>query len=188
MPKTKAKPVATKIDAVVGSDDVEIKRAAAEIAEKLKSPDAGEFGLETIDGAADNADQAAARIRSTIDALRTLPFLGGEKLVWLKNANFLGDDQKARSAAVQAALEELSETINAGLGPEVIFLISAIDVDKRRSFYKALAKRAELQVFEKLDSSRGGWEEEATRMVQARAKKRRLQFDDDALEDFVLLP
>src|SRR5436190_1606531 len=169
MPKTTAKPAAAKLYAVVGSDDVEVKQIAAELAEKLKSVDAGDFGLETIDGAADNADQAATRIRSTIEALRTLPFFGGEKLVWLKNANFLGDDQKARSAAVQAALEELTETINAGLGSEIIFLISAIDVDKRRSFYKSLAKRAELQIFEKLDSSRSGWEEEATEMVQARA-------------------
>jgi DNA polymerase-3 subunit delta len=108
-------------------------------------------------------------------------------LVWLKNANFLGDDQKARSASVQTALEELSETIAADLGSEIIFLISAVDVDKRRSFYKTLAKRAELQIFEKLDSSRGGWEEEATELVQARAKKRKLQFADDALELFVLL-
>src|SRR2546423_3568600 len=136
MQKTKAKPSAVKIYAVVGSDDVEIKRTAAELAEKLKPAAAGDFGLELIDGAADNADQAATRIRSTIEALQTLPFFGGEKVVWLKNANFLGDDQKARSAAVQAALEELAETINTGLGPEVIFLISAIDVDKRRSFYK----------------------------------------------------
>jgi DNA polymerase-3 subunit delta len=188
MPKTKAKPVATaKIYAVIGSDDVEIKRTAAELAEKLKPKDAGEFGTDTIDGAADNADQAAARIRSTIEALRTLPFFGGEKLVWLKNANFLGDDQKARSASVQAALEELAETIAADLGSEIIFLISAIDVDKRRSFYKTLAKRAELQIFDKLDSSRGGWEEEATELVQARSKKRKLQFADDALELFVLL-
>src|SRR6266446_6199517 len=137
MPKTKAKPAAAKIYAVVGSDDVEVKQTAA-----------------------DNADQAATRIRSTIDALRTLPFFGSEKLIWLKNANFLGDDQKARSAAVQAALEELTATMNAGLGPEITFLLSATEVDKRRSFYKGLAKRAELQVFEKLDSSRGGWEEE----------------------------
>ena len=188
MPKTKAKPVAAaaKIYAVVGSDDVEVKRTAAELAEKFKPKDAGEFGLETIDGAADNADQAAKSIRSTIDALRTLPFFGGEKLVWLKNANFLGDDQKARAASVQTALEELSETIAGGLGPEITFLISAIEVDKRRSFYKALSKRAELQVFDKLDSSRGGWEEEATELVQARAKKRKLQFADDALELFVL--
>src|ERR1700736_6700428 len=187
MPKTKAKPAAAKIYAVVGSDDVEVKHTAAALAEKLKSADAGDFGLETIDGAADNADQAAARIRSTIDALRTLPFFGGEKLVWLKNANFLGDDQKARSATVQSALEELTETMNTDLGSEVTFLISAIEVEKRRSFYKSLAKRAELQIFDKLDSSRSGWEEEATEMVQTRAKKRKLQFDDDALELFVLL-
>src|SRR6202022_2250299 len=63
----------------------------------------------------------------------------------------------------------------------------AIDVDKRRSFYKSLAKHAELQIFEKLDSSRGGWEEEATEMVQARAKKRKLKFDNEALQLFVLL-
>jgi DNA polymerase-3 subunit delta len=188
MPKAKTKTAApAKIYAVVGSDDVEVKHTAAALAEKLKPADAGEFGLETIDGAADNADQAAARIRSTIEALRTLPFFGGEKLVWLKNANFLGDDQKARSATVQAALEELSETIDADFGSEITFLLSAIDVDKRRSFYKSLAKRAELQAFDKLDSSRGGWEEEATEMVQTRAKKRKLQFDDDALELFVLL-
>src|SRR5947208_3663530 len=187
MPKTKAKTAAAKVYAVVGSDDVEVKHTAAELAEKLKPAEAGDFGLETIDGAADNADQAAARIRSTIEALRTLPFFGGEKVVWLKNANFLGDDQKARAAAVQAALEELAETINAGLGPEITFLLSAIEVDRRRSFYKSLAKRAELQVFEKLDSSRGGWEEEATEIVQARAKKRKLQFQDNALELFVLL-
>src|SRR5438067_10092119 len=187
MPKTKAKTAAAKVYAVVGSDDVEVKHTAAELAEKLKPAEAGDFGLETIDGAADNADQAAARIRSTIEALRTFPFFGCEKLVWLKNANFLGDDQKARSAAVQAALEELAETINAGLGPEISFLLSAIEVDKRRSFYKSLAKRAELQIFDKLDSSRGGWEEEAAEMVRPRSKKRKLEFDDDALELFVLL-
>src|SRR5205085_2272483 len=187
MPKTKAKPAVAKIYAVVGSDDVEIKHTAAELADKLKPAAAGDFGLEIIDGAADNADQAAGRIRSTIEALRTLPFFGGEKLVWLKNANFLGDDQKARSASVQTALEGLTETIDAGLGSEIVFLISAIDVDKRRSFYKSLSKRAELQIFDKLDSSRGGWEEEATEIVQSRAKKRKLQFGDDALELFVLL-
>ena len=188
MPKTKAKPTAAaKIYAVVGSDDVEIKHTAAELAEKLKPKDAGDFGLEIIDGAADNSDQAAAKIRSTVEALRTLPFFGGEKLVWLKNANFLADDQKGRSAAVQEALEELTETIDGGFGSEIIFLLSAIDVDKRRSFYKSLAKRAELQIFDKLDSSRGGWEEEATDMVQTRAKKRKLQFAGDALELFVLL-
>src|SRR5207247_4529397 len=50
-----------------------------------------------------------------------------------------------------------------------------------------LVKRAELQVFDRLDSGRAGWEEEATVIVQQRAKKPKLQFDADALDLFVLL-
>jgi DNA polymerase-3 subunit delta len=188
MAKTKAKSaVPPKICAVVGSDEAEVKRVAAELATDLTPSGAGDFGLEMIDGAADNAEQAAARIRSTIEALQTLPFFGSTKVVWLKNANFLGDDQKARSGAVQSALEELSELLDRGFGSEITFLISATEVDKRRGFYKALVKRAELQVFDRLDSGRTGWEEEATEIVRRRGKKRKLQFDDDALDLFVLL-
>jgi len=187
MPKAKTKAASAKIYAVLGSDEAEVKRVAAELASNLTPAGAGDFGLEVIDGAADNVDQAGARIRSAIEALQTLPFFGSTKVVWLKNVNFLGDDQKARSAAVQSALEELSELVDSGLGPGVTLLISATDLDKRRSFYKTLLKRAEVQVFDRLDSSRGGWEEEALEMVQQRAKKRKLQFADEALDLFVLL-
>jgi DNA polymerase-3 subunit delta len=189
MPKAKAKPapLQSKIHAVVGSDESEVKRVAAELAAKLTPPDAGDFGVEIIDGCADNAEQAASRIRSTIEALQTLPFFGGAKLVWLKSVNFLGDSRTGGSSDVQAALEELSDALESGLGPEVTFLISATEVDKRRSFYKSLGKRAELQVFDKLDAGRSGWEEEAIEMVSDRAKKRKLQFEDEALALFVLL-
>ena len=187
MPKTKTKAASAKLYAVVGSDEAEVKRVATELATNLTPAGAGDFGLEVIDGAADNAEQAAARIRSAIEALQTLPFFGSTKVVWLKNANFLSDDPKARSAAVQSALEQLSELLDRGFGSEVTFLISATEVDKRRGFYKMLVKRAELQVFDRLDSGRAGWEEEATEIVRLRAKKRKLQFDDDALDLFVLL-
>src|SRR5438309_3683308 len=185
--KTKAKTATANIHAVVGSDEAEVKHVAAELAVKLTPPGAGDFGLEIIDAAADNVDQAAARIRSTIEALQTLPFFGRAKLVWLKNVNFLGDDQKARSAAVQSALEELSELLDRSIDSEITFLISATEVDKRRAFYKTLTKRAEVQVFDRLDSGRAGWEEEATEIVQQRAKKRKLQFAAYALDLFVLL-
>ena len=187
MPKAKTKAETANIHAVIGSDEAEVKRVAAELAQKLAPEQAGDFGLEVIDGAADNAEQAAARIRSAIEALQTLPFFGGAKLVWLKNVNFLGDDPKARSAAVQAALEELSAQIDSGFGLEVTLLISATEVDKRRSFYKTLIKRADLQVFDRLDSGRAGWEEAASEIVRRHAKKRKLEFNDDALELFVLL-
>ncbi len=164
-PKAKTKTATAKIHAVVGSDEAEVKRVAADLATKLTPADAGDFGFEVIDGAADNAEQAAMRIRSTIEALQTLPFLGSTKLVWLKSVNFLGDAPIGRTASVQSALEELSDLINTDLGTDVIFLISATDVD----------------------SSRIGWEEEATEIVRNRAQKQKLQFDDDALDLFVLL-
>jgi DNA polymerase-3 subunit delta len=187
MPKTKTTTATASIYAVLGSDEAEVKRVAAELAEKLTPPGAGDFGLDVIDGAVENADQAVARIRSAIEALQTLPFFGSTKVVWLKNANFLGDDQKARSNAVQSTLEELSQLVESGFGSDVAFLVSATEVDKRRSFYKTLLKRAEVQVFDRLNSSRAGWEEEATEIVRRRAKKRKLQFDEDALDLFVLL-
>src|SRR3954451_16653950 len=187
MPKTKTKSETANVYAVVGSDEAEVKHVAAELAQKLVPDDAGDFGLEVIDGVADNADQAAGRIRSAIEALQTLPFFGSTKVVWLKNANFLGDDMKARSNAVQTALDVLSALIDSGVGDGVMLLISATEVDKRRSFYRMLVKRAELQVFDRLDSARAGWEEEATEIVLGRAKKRNLEFHDAALELFVLL-
>ena len=81
----------------------------------------------------------------------------------------------------------VAEVIASDLGPEVTFLISATDVDKRRSFYKALVKRAEVQIFDRLDSTRNGWEIEVTEITRNRAHKRKLQFEDDALDLFVLL-
>jgi DNA polymerase-3 subunit delta len=125
-------------------------------------------------------------VRSAIEALQTLPFFGG-KLVWLKNANCMGDSVIGRSASVQTALEELGDVLQGGLAPDVTFLISATEVDKRRSFYKSLGKRAELQVIDKLDASRSGWEEEANEIVRARARKRGLNFQEEALDLFVLL-
>src|SRR6266478_4455549 len=118
MPKAKTKAETANIHAVIGSDEAEVKRVAAELAQKLAPEQAGDFGLEVIDGAADNAEQAAARIRLAIEALQTLPFFGGAKLVWLKNVNFLADTIIGRSAAVQSALEELADVINGNLGAE----------------------------------------------------------------------
>ena len=140
-------PKSDAVRIVAGSDEAEVKRRAAELAAQMASPDAGEFGRDVIDGAADNAEQAATRIHETGQALLTLPFFGGEKLVWLKSANFLADTVLGRSNAVTEALEHLQATLAAGLPAGVKFLFSAVDPDKRRSFYKALLKAGEVEVW-----------------------------------------
>ena len=127
-------------------------------------------------------DYAAARIDETRQALLTLPFFGGSKLVWLKNASFLADTVLGRSAAVTEALERLQGTLAEGLPEGVKFLLSAIEVDKRRTFYKALGKLGEIEVFDKVDSSRGGWEEAAGSLIEGRARQRGLRMGAGAVE------
>jgi DNA polymerase-3 subunit delta len=172
---------------VAGSDEAEVKRRAAELAAEMAGPEAGEFGRDIIDGMADNADQAAGRIHETRQALLTLPFFGGDKLVWLKNANFLADTVLGRSAAVSDALEHFQETLAEGLPAGVKFLLSAIDPDKRRTFYKGLGKVCDIEVFDKVDSSRGGWEEAAGSMIGSRARGRGLRMGAEAVELLAML-
>jgi DNA polymerase III subunit delta len=188
--KTKTAAPAAKnaaVRVIAGSDEAEVKRRASDLAEEMVGPDAGEFGRDVIDGAADNADQAAGRIHETRQALLTLPFFGGEKMVWLKNANFLADTILGRSATVADALEHLQETLSEGLPGGVKFLLSAIEPDKRRTFYKALGKLSEIEVFDKVDSSRGGWEEAAGSMIESRARGRGLRMGTEAVELLALL-
>jgi DNA polymerase-3 subunit delta len=187
--KSKATPApkSAAIRIVAGTDEGEVKRRAAELAATMASPDAGEFGTDVIDGAADYADQAAGRIHETRQALLTLPFFGGEKLVWLKNINFLADTVLGRSAAVGEALEQLQATLTEGLPQGVKFLLSAIEPDKRRAFYKALGKFGEVEVFDKVDSSRGGWEAAAGTLIETRMHQRGLRLSAEAVELLAML-
>ncbi len=186
MAKPKSSEQPTNITAVLGSDEGAVKVAAREFAERLAPPDAGEFGVEIIDGAADNAATGAARVHETIAALQTLPFFGG-KLVWLKSANVLADSPIGRSAGVLEALESLLALLQTGLAPDVQFLLSATETDKRRTFYKGLAKLADTHVFDRLDSTKSGWEEEAAVLVEDRARTRGLELSGEASELFTLL-
>jgi len=185
MSATKAK-ASAQICSIVGSDESEVKRVARDVAARMAPADGGDFSSDVIDGLADNADQAATRIHQTIEALLTFPFFGGEKLVWLKNANFLADNPMGRATSVIEALEKLAETLSAGLPESTRFLFSAVDVDKRRSFYKGLGKLGKVEVYDRVDSSKSGWEEEAAALARERADHRGLQLSGDALELFAL--
>jgi DNA polymerase-3 subunit delta len=181
MPAAKTKSLSA-LQAVLGSDDAEVKQIARALAEQMTPPGGGDFGRDIVDGTAAGADDAAQRVHQTIEALLTLPFFGGEKLVWLKDANFLGDSTTGRAAAVVEALEQLLALLEKGLPDGIRFLLSAGDVDKRRSFYKALQKLAKVTVCDKLDTSKPGWEETAVDMAAEIARALALELESDALE------
>jgi len=185
--KSVAKSEPRKVYAVLGSDEGEVKRRAVELMVELTPEQGAEFGVDTIDGMADNAEQAVQRIRQVNEAVQMLPFFGRDKLIWLKNVNFLADTVTGRSPSVQEALEDLKEILSGGLPDGVRFLLSATEVDKRRSFYKSLGKFAIVEQFDRIDPGKSGWEEEVQSVVRRLASELDLTFQPEALEIFVQL-
>jgi DNA polymerase-3 subunit delta len=179
MPAVKSK--ASNIYFLTGSDESAVKKAASALAQKL-APGADAFGLETIDGAVDAVDASAAALHDAIQALLTLPFLGGTKLVWLKSASCLADTIAGRSETVTTALDKLCEILAAGLPGEVIFVLSAPLADKRRTAYKTLSKLADTQVHDMPDLGFRAGEEEFIEWTTSRVHSRDLQMAPDALE------
>lgn len=166
---------------ISGSDEAEVKKAASGLAAEL-APGADAFGLETIDGAVDTVDAAVGKINATRQALLTLPFLGGTKLVWLKSATFLADTVTGRSESVIGALEALCETLQDGLPDGVVFLMSAPEPDKRRSAYKTLSKIGTTQIHDKPDLGFRAGEEEVISWTAGRAHERGLKISHPAVE------
>ncbi len=175
------------IYAVLGTDEGKVAEQASQLFEKLKPIGSDEFANEIVEGAADNAESAFQICARAVEALQTIGFFGGGKVVWLKMANFLGDDRTGGSERAKSGVENLLETLKAGLPTGVTFLLSASAIDKRRAFYKWLGNNAHVEVHDKIDISRDGWEEKVARLVQSEAKLRRLTLSPEALDLFVQL-
>ncbi len=182
----KAKPTESHgIHIVAGNDEFAVKNRARELAAKLAPADGGEFAVETLDAHADNAEGAASVIREAILSLSMPGFLASEKLVWLKSANFLSDTQLGGSKSVLEALEELQSFLAAGLPEGTRLLFSAVNPDKRRTFYKFLTKLGSAEIFDKPSGGPRFNEDDAARQAATTAARERgLRFTPDALERF----
>ena len=178
---------AGNIMAFVGSDEARLKGAALECFRNMVAPEDVEFGAEIIDGIADNAEGAVNIVVQTIGALQTLPFFGSDKVVWLKGATLFSDSQTGKAASVLDAAQSLTEVLEAGLADGVKFLLSAPAIDKRRAFYKKLTKLGKVEVFDRPDLSREGWQDRVKQYVRKQSRERNLEFDEEALELFVML-
>jgi DNA polymerase-3 subunit delta len=60
-------------------------------------------------------------------------------------------------------------------------------VDKRRAFWKFIEKAADVQAYDRIDTSRDDWQDQVATLVTRRAAELGLNFEPDALEIFVML-
>jgi DNA polymerase-3 subunit delta len=185
---TKSSPVPTgNFFAVVGTDDGMVREQALHLYNQLTGGVDDGFTHETVDGIADNSDSAFEICLTTVQALLTIPMFGGDKVVWLRNANFLGDNVTGRSQRTEMGVESLHSTLEKGIPEGVKFLMTAHGVDKRRGFWKFIQKSAQVQVFDRIDTSRDDWQDQVATQVTRKAAELGLEFEPDAMEIFVLL-
>lgn len=167
---------------VTGNDEAEVRRVAQEKALELASEDAGAFGLETIEAANETVEASVNALEETCQALLTFPFLSSGKLVWLKNVTFLKDSPAGRSEAVQQALEKLLALLKEGLPQGITFLFSALESDKRRSFFKEFSKLATTTLCNQPDFGFQATEEDLVEWVFKRARARNIRLEPKAAE------
>src|SRR6202000_793125 len=175
--KTKSAP----IQLLTGSDEDAVKRSAAELAAKLAPEDPMNF--ETIDARARTADEAANSIAKVREAILTLPFFGGGKLVWWKAVNFFDDSGVGKLASVKEAPETLLADLDKVDGESVTLLISASGLHKGRAFSKALLKIAQAKYFD-LPDLRNTSEDEIIFQVERRMAAAGLRPGPGAAERF----
>jgi DNA polymerase-3 subunit delta len=184
MAKAASIPATAPIVLVCGDDDFSVKQRARKLYEEWCA-ELGGLDHEVVDGSALNASEALQKVGRLLEALNTLPFFGGAKVVWFQNCSFLGEDRTGGSAAVTAALAELAETLKNFRWEGVRLLISATKPDKRRVFYKTVEKMGTVETFVALSQDDKDWagkaESEALRLLRESGR----DIDDAALSELV---
>ncbi len=169
---------------VCGDDDFAVKQRARQIFQEW-SAELGGMDHETIEATVNNGGEALTVLGKLREALQTLPFFGGGKVVWLRDGNFLGEDSTASSAAVTEALGELAEELKVFQWQNVRLLISAGKVDKRKVFYKTLDKLGTVENFSAWSQDDKDWADRAEMAALAALKKRKKDISDPALAELI---
>lgn len=161
---------------VGGDDDLAIQQRARATWEAWCRA-AGGMDHEVIEGTAGTVGEVLAIVGRVKEAIQTLPFFGGPKLVWLKDCTFMADDRGDRAASsesVTSALADWAAELKSFDWRGVRLLVSAIKPDKRRVLFKVFEQRGVVEWFAGLSPDDKEWAakvtSEATRLLQASGK------------------
>ena len=169
---------------VFGDDDFAVKQRSRQVYQQW-TEELGGMDHEIIDASVGNSGEALRVIGKLREALQTLPFFGGGKVIWLKDCNFLGDERTASSQAVTETLGELAQELKEFSWQNVRLLLSAGKVDKRKVFYKALDKLGSVESFAGWSVDDRDWADQAELWAQKALRSRQKEISDEALAELI---
>jgi len=168
---------------VYGDEDFLVRDRASQVYEAWCAAAGGE-DHEVIDGTVRNASEALEALAKLNEAVQTLPFFGGAKVVWLRGANFLGDERTASSRDVIDRINGLAKDWETFDWQGVQVLISAGKVDKRKGFFKSVKKIASIEDLSVADKERGS---KAALIVRQRLTELGKKITSHVADELILL-
>ncbi len=183
MPASKPQLPAKPLCLVFGDEDFLVRDRASQVYDGWCAEAGGE-DHEVIDGTVRNATEALEALVKLNEAVQTLPFFGGAKVVWLRGANFLGDDRTASSRDVTEQLNGLAKGWETFDWQGVQVLISSGKVDKRKTFFKTARKIGVVEDLSVADKERGS---RAALIVRQRLAELDKKISPPVADELVLL-
>jgi DNA polymerase III delta subunit len=127
-----------------------------------------------------DAGPTAAMLYGMVRSLKSPPFLGGQKTVWLKHfTGFDAEGEKKSGDTVGAALRDLAELISTGIGQDIVLVMDGVGIDRRRALAKACEAVGELRVYNQPDRKKTGWERTMVAYIQQAAADKGLTLRED---------
>jgi DNA polymerase-3 subunit delta len=179
-PSDKKQSAGQRLVLIHGDDDYLVAEEGRRTVAALTPPGNPEFGVETVDGLAVNQAEAETCFRRLFEALQTSSFFATEKVVWWRDTNLLGTDQTADSATVRDSVGSLANMLKGGLPPGVSFVITASNVDARKSIVKVIGQTGEVVAFKKDPYKARENEASAIRLAQETAERMDKEIDEGA--------
>ena len=137
-----------KLFLVSGNDEFAIKDMARNIVSGLCGGNYEEdSSLEIVRGD-DESKKMNDLLTELIAAIKTPPFLSPEKIIWLRHFAYF---DKLQSASDDPLAEELVKMIKDGFPDDCTLIFDGPGIDRRKAFYKAFGKKAEVHFMEKAD-------------------------------------
>lgn len=143
-------PQNANIHLFVGEDDYLVEAAARKVIGAAVEPSLRGTAVETVNGAAGNAEEQTASLQACIASVQTPPFLDPVKLTWWRGVNFLpgGARGGSPSADVKAALERFAQDLAAHPLPQnQTLVVTATKLLKTSLFARALQSCAQVVEF-----------------------------------------
>ncbi len=170
---------------ICGDDEFAVKGRAKQIYQEWCA-ELGGMDHEIIDASVSNSGEALRVLAKLREALQTLPFFGGAKVVWLQNCNFLGEERTASAQAVTETLGEISQELKSFDWQNVRLLISAGKVDKRKVFYKTIDKVGAVEAFAGWSMEDKDWAAQAEMYARRSLRELKKEINEEALSELVV--